>query len=93
MPRFARAIMPALALVVLGACSQNGQEAAKQKLLIDRMEITDLLGVDLRGADVSGADLSGALFLTQPQVNAARGDGRSALPGRLVRPAHWARHA
>ena len=43
MPRFARAIMPALALVTLGACSQNGDEAAKQKLLIDRMEITDLL--------------------------------------------------
>lgn len=49
----------------------------------------DLLGADLRDADVRGARLAGALFLTQPQVNAAHGDLTTTLPARLARPAHW----
>ncbi|MFB6436835.1 pentapeptide repeat-containing protein [Streptomyces sp. NPDC056411] len=49
----------------------------------------DLIGADLRGADLSGADLTGALFLTQAQLNAARGDAASTLPPALTRPAHW----
>lgn len=53
----------------------------------------DLLGADLRGADLSGADLRGALFLTQPQLDAARGDARTLLPDRLTRPAAWAAEA
>ncbi len=50
----------------------------------------DLLGTDLRGADVRGAKLAEALFLTQPQVTAARGDATTTLPPRLERPGHWA---
>lgn len=49
----------------------------------------DLLGTDLRDADLSGADLTGALFLTQPQLDAARGDHATTLPSSLVRPGHW----
>jgi hypothetical protein len=49
----------------------------------------DLLGADLRGADLRGADLSGCLFLTQPQVEAARGDRSTKLPDVLRRPGHW----
>jgi len=49
----------------------------------------DLLGADLRGADVRGADLSRCLFLTQPQVTAARGDMSTRLPVALIRPVHW----
>lgn len=49
----------------------------------------DLLGADLRGADVSGADLATALFLTRPQVEAARGDAATRLPAVLARPGHW----
>lgn len=49
----------------------------------------DLLGADLRGTDVTGTDLSRVMFLTQPQVNAARGSGTTRLPDRLLRPAHW----
>ncbi|MEV0387359.1 pentapeptide repeat-containing protein [Nonomuraea sp. NPDC050643] len=49
----------------------------------------DLIGADLRGADLSGADLTGALFLTQAQVNAARGDTATRLPAALTRPPHW----
>jgi uncharacterized protein YjbI with pentapeptide repeats len=50
---------------------------------------TDLLGADLRAADLRGADLTGALFCTQPQLTAARGDAATALPAALARPPHW----
>lgn len=50
----------------------------------------DLLGADLRDADVRGADLSTALYLTQPQVNAARGDAATRIPEALDRPGPWA---
>ena len=49
----------------------------------------DLIGADLRDARLEGADLTGALFLTQSQVNAARGDTATKLPVVLVRPDHW----
>lgn len=50
----------------------------------------DLIGADLRDADLRGADLTGSLFLTQTQVNAARGDEHTKIPAALTRPAHWA---
>jgi uncharacterized protein YjbI with pentapeptide repeats len=50
---------------------------------------TDLLGADLRGADLRGADLTGALFLTEPQLAATRGDAATRTPEPLRRPAHW----
>jgi hypothetical protein len=49
----------------------------------------DLLGADLRDADVRGTRLAQALFLSQSQVNAARGDADTTLPERLTRPTHW----
>jgi len=49
----------------------------------------DLTGADLRAADLRGADLAGAIFVTQSQLDAARGDARTGLPTSLVRPAHW----
>jgi uncharacterized protein YjbI with pentapeptide repeats len=49
----------------------------------------DLIGADLRDADLSGADLTGALFLTQSQINAARGDQATRLPKAVTRPSHW----
>ena len=49
----------------------------------------DLLGADLRAADVRGTDLSRCLFLTSPQVTAARGDMSTRLPVALATPAHW----
>jgi uncharacterized protein YjbI with pentapeptide repeats len=53
------------------------------------LRAADLIGADLRGADLRGADLTGALFLTRPQVAAARGDAATALPAGLEHPAHW----
>jgi hypothetical protein len=52
----------------------------------------DLTGADLRGADLRGADLTGALFLTQSQVDAARGDGATRLSLPLRHPLHWPSH-
>jgi uncharacterized protein YjbI with pentapeptide repeats len=49
----------------------------------------DLLGADLRDADLRGCDLSTTLFLTQPQANAAIGDGSTTLPEGISRPRHW----
>ncbi|WP_245996531.1 pentapeptide repeat-containing protein [Streptomyces armeniacus] len=53
------------------------------------LRTADLLGADLRDADLSGADLTDCLFLTQSQLNAAKGDGATRVPRAFVRPAHW----
>jgi hypothetical protein len=50
---------------------------------------TDVLGADVRGADLSGARLADSLFLTQPQLDAANGDGATSIPTWLSRPKHW----
>jgi uncharacterized protein YjbI with pentapeptide repeats len=50
----------------------------------------DLIGADLRDADLRGARVRTALFLTQPQIDSARGDQATALPSGLRRPANWA---
>lgn len=53
------------------------------------LRVADLIGADLRDADLSGADLRDSLFLTQTQLNAAKGDATTALPSGLARPGHW----
>jgi uncharacterized protein YjbI with pentapeptide repeats len=49
----------------------------------------DVIGADFRDTDLRGANLSGSLFLTQFQINAAKGDANTKLPPSLIRPAHW----
>ncbi|MHC3467292.1 pentapeptide repeat-containing protein [Streptomyces sp. 7R007] len=49
----------------------------------------DLIGADLRDADLTDADLTGAFFLTQPQLDAARGSVGTRLPESVGRPVHW----
>ena len=53
------------------------------------LRLADLIGADFRDTDLRGADLTGSLFLTQAQVNAAKGDSATRLSPSLVRPAHW----
>ncbi|WP_327132655.1 pentapeptide repeat-containing protein [Streptomyces sp. NBC_01343] len=53
------------------------------------LRLADLIGADFRDADLRGADLRDALFLTQPQLGAARGDAATKIPPTLARPAHW----
>lgn len=74
-----------------GGSSYRGALLLAADLRRVELRDADLLGADLRDADVRGADLSRTLFLTQPQVTAARGDDATRLPSRVVRPAHWSR--
>jgi len=53
------------------------------------LRLADVIGADFRDTDLRGADLTDALFLTQSQVNAARGDAATKIPATLTRPAHW----
>jgi Uncharacterized low-complexity proteins len=53
------------------------------------LRFADLIGADMRDTDLSGADLSESLFLTQVQLQAAKGNADTKLPPSLNRPAHW----
>jgi uncharacterized protein YjbI with pentapeptide repeats len=53
------------------------------------LRLADVIGADFRDTALAGADLTDCLFLTQTQVNAARGDAATLLPGGLDRPPHW----
>ncbi|YCI75938.1 pentapeptide repeat-containing protein [Bacillus sp. R1-10] len=53
------------------------------------MRVTDLIGADFRDADLSGADLTGSFFITQAQINSAKGDTRTKLSHSLSIPDHW----
>lgn len=60
------------------------------------LDETQLDGTDLTEAHLEGADLSNALFVTQEQIDSARGDTTTKLPesdadgNALVRPSSWA---
>jgi Uncharacterized low-complexity proteins len=53
------------------------------------LSFTDLIGADLRDADLSGANLSKSIYLTQAQINTAKGDMNTKLPQSLIRPESW----
>lgn len=57
------------------------------------LRLADLIGADFRDADLSGADLTGSIFLTQAQVNAAKGNVHTKLPASLRIPEHWKKKA
>lgn len=50
---------------------------------------TDLIGADLRDTDIRGANLTNSIFITQIQINAAKGDSNTILPKSLVCPSYW----
>ena len=52
---------------------------------------TDFIGADFRDTDLSGADFTTSIFLTQAQINVAKGDTSTRLPPLLTRPTHWGR--
>jgi uncharacterized protein YjbI with pentapeptide repeats len=53
------------------------------------LRMADFTGADLRGADLSGADLLESIFLTQSQLDAAKGDADTLLASSLSRPVGW----
>lgn len=50
---------------------------------------TNFLGADMRGVSIQNTDLRSALFLTQMQINGAKGNGGTQLPPNLTRPDFW----
>ena len=50
---------------------------------------TIFLGADTRDADFSNADLSESVFLTQGQINSAKGNRSTKLPKHLDYPITW----
>ncbi len=53
------------------------------------LRFVDFIGADLRDAELGGADLSTSLFLTQMQINSAKGNASTRLPDHIARPSHW----
>lgn len=89
--RGARLIGARLAGADLRGASLRGVAAIGADLRNADLRDADLTGADLRNADLSGADLTDALFLTQQQVDAARGGADTRLSAPLEVPSRWLR--
>lgn len=50
---------------------------------------SNFLGADLRDAVIEDTDLSECLFLTQMQINSAKGNANTKLPAGLCHPVSW----
>jgi uncharacterized protein YjbI with pentapeptide repeats len=49
----------------------------------------DFIGADLRDTNLCGANLLNSIFLTQAQINSAKGDANTKLPISISCPVHW----
>jgi uncharacterized protein YjbI with pentapeptide repeats len=87
--RGASLVGASLAGADLRAASLRGARLVGTDLRHADLRLADITGADLRGSDLGGATLTGALFLTQAQLDAARGDATTLLPDRRTRPGHW----
>ncbi|EWM09907.1 pentapeptide repeat protein [Kutzneria sp. 744] len=74
---------------VLAGANLRGAYLIAADLRQADLRLADVIGADFRDTDLRGADLTDALFLTQSQVNAARGDQATRIPATLTRPPHW----
>ena len=53
---------------------------------------TSFLGADIRDDNIRNTDLSHSIFLTQMQINSAKGNIHTRLPENLTMPATWQQH-
>lgn len=53
------------------------------------LQRTNFLGADMRDANLQNTDLSESIFLTQMQVNSAKGNSNTKIPINLTRPTAW----
>lgn len=51
----------------------------------------DFIGADLRDANLNGANLTESIFLTQGQINAAKGNSHTKLPISIIHPKYWSK--
>jgi uncharacterized protein YjbI with pentapeptide repeats len=73
----------------LGGANMRGARLVGADMRDADLRMADLTGADFRGADLGGADLTGSVFLTQSQLDAAKGDLHTKLPPAVTRPDHW----
>jgi uncharacterized protein YjbI with pentapeptide repeats len=74
----------------------DGRDLSMSLLIAANLEGCNLrganfLGADLRDARVADTDLTECIFLTQMQVNSAKGNTDTKLPPHLSRPVTWQR--
>ena len=50
---------------------------------------TNFLGTDMRDTNIKNTDLSSCVFLTQMQINSAKGNPNTKLPKNLSHPVSW----
>jgi uncharacterized protein YjbI with pentapeptide repeats len=53
------------------------------------LSCADFIAADLRDTDLRDANLTDSIFVTQSQINSAKGNSNTKLPVSLVRPAYW----
>jgi hypothetical protein len=73
----------------LRRASLRGALLVGARLTAADLSVADLTGADLRGADLAAARIDTAIFLTQAQIDSAKGNGLTVLPAALSRPSHW----
>lgn len=73
----------------LRGCDLKGANLADADLSGADLRWVDLMGTDLGRTNLAAADLSAVLFLTQSQLELARGDVRTTLSDPLRTPTHW----
>jgi len=78
-----------LARADLRAANLRGARLIAADLRGADLRCADVIGADFRDADLRGADLTGCLFLTQAQLDSAKGDAATRLPAGFARPAAW----
>lgn len=72
----------------------NGMDFSLSLLIATNLEGcslcgTNFLGADLRDANIRDADLKESIFLTQGQLNSAKGNENTRIPETLERPVSW----
>ena len=66
-----------------------GEDLSGALLIASDLRGVSLIGTDLIGADLRGANLRESIFITQAQINSAKGDISTVIPTSIVRPSHW----
>lgn len=72
----------------------NGQDFSMALMIAANLEgcslqRTNFLGADMRDANLKNTDLSESIFLTQMQINSAKGNSNTKIPINLSRPTVW----